>query len=52
LLGPGDFDGVGVEDILVTRTGGAKRGAAVQSSLFLLTKTPDRGCLRVVSQVH
>ena len=52
LLGRGDFDGDGVEDLMVKRTGGVRRGTAVESSLFLLTKTPDRDCLHVVRQVH
>jgi len=52
LLGRGDFDGDGVEDLMVKRTGGVQRGTAVESSLFLLTRTPDRGCVRVVRQVH
>ena len=52
LLGRGDFDDDGVEDLMVKRTGGVRRGTAVESSLFLLTKTPDRGCVRVVRQVR
>lgn len=52
LLGRGDFDGDGAEDLMVKRTGGVQRGTAVQSSLFLLTKTPEHGCLHVVRQVH
>ena len=52
LLGRGDFDGDGVEDLMVKRMGAVERGTAAESSLFLLTKTSERGCLRVVRRAN
>ncbi len=52
LLGRGDFDGDGIDDLMIERTGGLRRGTAAAASLFLLSKRSERGCLRVIRRMH
>lgn len=51
LYARGDFNGDGTEDLLVEREAGVRRGTAVLSSLFVITKKADGDCLRVIRRI-
>jgi hypothetical protein len=48
LYARGDFDGDGIEDLMLLRYGKVDGGTASDRSLFLVTQTKRRGCARIV----
>lgn len=46
-----DFDGDGVEDLLLRRDAHVEQGSASDSSVFVVTQTSARRCMRVVREL-
>jgi len=48
LYARGDLNGDGLEDLMLLRQGQVKEGTAADSSLFIVTQTSPRGCLKIL----
>lgn len=48
LYARGDFNGDGLEDLLLRRDAHVDQGTAANSSVFVVTQTSAKGCVRVV----
>jgi hypothetical protein len=47
-----DFNSDGIEDLLVEREAGVRKGTAVLSSLFVISRKTEGDCLRVIRKIH